>query len=300
MKLQKIFLVAFFLCFIITIPVNAATLNQKLKGRILLQVESRGEAWYINPDDLQSYYMANGDDAFNLMRRFGLGITNKDFDLMKNKFPSKYAGKIFLKVQDSGKAYYINPVDLKPYFLGSANDAYEIMKRLGLGITNKNLEIIKNGNAVNKDESINSACSIKGNINYNTGEKIYHLLNCDYYDDTIIDERYGEKWFCSEQEAINSGWRKASNCSSEDFSEEFVLEQLKNNRIHFILNTKWSQLNNREKSIFMALNNGMNIDEAREELKNNLRSPYADLLNLNTYSSPGSNLKKIEEALYGK
>jgi len=144
MKLQKIFLVAFFFCFIAIMPVNATTLNQKLKGRILLQVESHGEAWYINPDDLQPYYMANGDDAFNLMRRFGLGITNKDFDLMKNKFPSKYAGKIFLKVQDSGKAYYVNPVDLKPYFLGSGSDAYNLMRKLGLGIKNSDFYSLSN------------------------------------------------------------------------------------------------------------------------------------------------------------
>ncbi len=55
-------------------------------------------------------------------------------------------------------------------------------------------------------------CLIKGNINYNTGEKIYHLPECEYYDATIIDERYGERWFCAEREAINAGWRKAYTC----------------------------------------------------------------------------------------
>lgn len=55
-------------------------------------------------------------------------------------------------------------------------------------------------------------CLIKGNIGYNTGEKIYHLPGCEYYDATTIDERYGEKWFCTEKEAINAGWRKAYTC----------------------------------------------------------------------------------------
>lgn len=55
-------------------------------------------------------------------------------------------------------------------------------------------------------------CWIKGNISYNTGEKIYHLPGCEYYDATTIDERYGEKWFCTEKEAINAGWRKAYTC----------------------------------------------------------------------------------------
>jgi len=56
-----------------------------------------------------------------------------------------------------------------------------------------------------------TACKIKGNIGA-TGEKIYHLFGCGSYDKTKIDESRGEKWFCSEDEAVNSGWRKAKNC----------------------------------------------------------------------------------------
>jgi len=52
-------------------------------------------------------------------------------------------------------------------------------------------------------------CNIKGNISYNTGEKIYHVPGQKYYDATSIDTAYGEKIFCSEQEAINAGWRKS-------------------------------------------------------------------------------------------
>ncbi len=53
-------------------------LGQTLKGKILLQVESRGEAWYINPDDGKRYYMKNGDSAYQIMRFLSLGITNND------------------------------------------------------------------------------------------------------------------------------------------------------------------------------------------------------------------------------
>jgi hypothetical protein len=52
----------------------------KLKGKILLQVHSRGEAWYINPQDGKRYYMKDGDSAFNIMRFLSLGITNDDLD----------------------------------------------------------------------------------------------------------------------------------------------------------------------------------------------------------------------------
>ncbi len=55
------------------------------------------------------------------------------------------------------------------------------------------------------------ACVIKGNINVKK-EKIYHVPGCGSYDKTVIDEGGGERWFCSEQNAQDAGWRKALNC----------------------------------------------------------------------------------------
>ena len=49
-----------------------------LKGKILLQVESRGEAWYIHPEDGKRYYMKDGKLAYQIMRYLSLGITNED------------------------------------------------------------------------------------------------------------------------------------------------------------------------------------------------------------------------------
>lgn len=53
-------------------------LSSKLSGRILLQVESNGQAWYINPSDSKKYYLGRPADAFGLMRNLGIGIINKD------------------------------------------------------------------------------------------------------------------------------------------------------------------------------------------------------------------------------
>jgi hypothetical protein len=52
-------------------------------------------------------------------------------------------------------------------------------------------------------------CDIKGNIGFETGAKIYHLPGQDYYSSTSIDSAYGERWFCTEAEAIANGWRKS-------------------------------------------------------------------------------------------
>jgi len=50
---------------------------------------------------------------------------------------------------------------------------------------------------------------IKGNISLRTGEKIYHVPGGEYYDQTVIDEVKGERWFCTEAEAVVAGWRKS-------------------------------------------------------------------------------------------
>lgn len=50
---------------------------------------------------------------------------------------------------------------------------------------------------------------IKGNISTNTGERIYHVPGQQYYDETVINEAKGERWFCTEAQAVAAGWRKA-------------------------------------------------------------------------------------------
>jgi len=50
---------------------------------------------------------------------------------------------------------------------------------------------------------------IKGNISQSTGEKIYHVPGGEFYDKTVVDEAAGERWFCTEQEAVAAGWRRS-------------------------------------------------------------------------------------------
>lgn len=51
-------------------------------------------------------------------------------------------------------------------------------------------------------------CVIKGNIN-REGARIYHLPPQYFYRRIKIDERKGERWFCTEQEALEAGWRRS-------------------------------------------------------------------------------------------
>jgi len=52
-------------------------------------------------------------------------------------------------------------------------------------------------------------CNIKGNISVNSKEKIYHMVGQQNYEQTVISPEYGERWFCTEEEAVANGWRKA-------------------------------------------------------------------------------------------
>ena len=57
---------------------NSFSSNQK--GKIFLQVENNGEAWYVNPEDGKRYFLGRPADAFQVMRNLGLGISNDDFE----------------------------------------------------------------------------------------------------------------------------------------------------------------------------------------------------------------------------
>lgn len=54
-----------------------------------------------------------------------------------------------------------------------------------------------------------AGCNIKGNISINSGERIYHVPGQRDYAETIIRSEYGERFFCSEQEARAAGWRRS-------------------------------------------------------------------------------------------
>lgn len=53
-------------------------------------------------------------------------------------------------------------------------------------------------------------CVIKGNMR--DGAKTYHLPSCDNYSQVIVDEAFGDQWFCAETDAIAAGFVRATGC----------------------------------------------------------------------------------------
>jgi len=179
----------------VLIAKNIALYN-KLKGDIILKVQSHGEAYYVDPKTKNLYFLGRPDDAYAIIRQLGQGITNSDLakipigfsnlsgqdsdndglpdtfeqaigtdkdkadtdgdghndkeELMSGysptasgksltydkRFTTGLLGRIFLQVQSHGEAWYLNPKDGKRYFLARPADAFNIMRQLGLGISN--------------------------------------------------------------------------------------------------------------------------------------------------------------------
>lgn len=63
-----------------------------------------------------------------------------------------------------------------------------------------------------QEEPEDPKCIIKGNIRRENNKKYYFFPGCSEYQRTIIEKDIGESWFCTEKEAREAGFVKASNC----------------------------------------------------------------------------------------
>ncbi|HLD61792.1 MAG TPA: phosphodiester glycosidase family protein [Patescibacteria group bacterium] len=158
----------------------------RMKGKILLQTESKGEAWYIHPKELKRYYLGRPKDAFSVMRSKGYGITNANLAKIPSNTDSfegdlnlrqKMSGKILLQVEQNGEAWYVNPKNLKRYFLGRPADAFKVMQNLGSGITNDNLSKIPS--ASNGFATTNGVTYMKKTVRTSRGDFAIDLLIAD-------------------------------------------------------------------------------------------------------------------------
>ncbi len=129
-------------------PILAVSPKTNTVGRILLQVEKNGEAWYVYPKSNFRYFLGRPADAFSVMRKLGLGAKH-DFITKSETFSASLSGLILLDVENHGEAYYINPIDLKKHYLGRPSDAFALMRELGLGISNIDIEKIPVGDINN-------------------------------------------------------------------------------------------------------------------------------------------------------
>lgn len=130
------------------------TLMRRLAGRILLQAERQGQAWWVHPATLERYYLRDGRVAYQIMRFLSLGITNADLARIPRAgvdetgdagLVKKLSGQMLLATEDLGKVWYLNPADGRRYYLRDGDAAYWMMRYRSLGITNANIDKIPIG-----------------------------------------------------------------------------------------------------------------------------------------------------------
>jgi hypothetical protein len=163
-----LFISLFFFGFASVVSASAQSLSQRLSGKILLQVENHGEAWYVDPINHTKYYLGKPDDMLSVMRERGIGISNVDLQKIPvgningtalqesisqvdYAFAAKNKGKIFLQVEAHGEAWYLNPGDNKRYYLGNPISALVLVRHFGLGIKNADLETIESAPQISSE-----------------------------------------------------------------------------------------------------------------------------------------------------
>lgn len=106
--------------------------------------------------------------------------------IANNDLYNKLKGKILLKVEDNGRAYYVSPTKKEMYYLGRPADAFRIMREQGIGITNNDLnKILVSGQKADKNIVPSFAKNHSGKIFLqvqNNGEA--------WYIDTVNNNRH--------------------------------------------------------------------------------------------------------------
>ncbi len=98
------------------------------------------EDGYKDPDEIINNYNPNGQ-----------GNLPVDKQLAAN-----HAGNILIQAEKNGEAWYVNPENNKRYFLGRPADAFDIMRKLGLGVSNQNLSRIPEHKNTNQKNIVTS------------------------------------------------------------------------------------------------------------------------------------------------
>lgn len=111
---------------------------------------------------------------------------SENIEIKNDQMYQKLKGKIILKTEDDGRAYYISPDKQEMYYLGRPADAFRVMREQGIGITNNDLnKILISGEKNNKDIILSFAKNNSGKIfiqTQNNGEA--------WYVDTLNNSRH--------------------------------------------------------------------------------------------------------------
>jgi hypothetical protein len=106
--------VAVIFAFTLCVPITQAAIADRVAGKILINVEDEGRAWYVHPQTHKRFYLGDPANAFEVIRTQGIGITHEDLD----RIPIAYVSNNDHPDHDRDGvddrfevAYYLNPND---------------------------------------------------------------------------------------------------------------------------------------------------------------------------------------------
>lgn len=152
-------------------------LAKRLAGKIVLQVEKNGEAWYIYPKDLKKYYLGRPDDAWRIMRELCLGITRENL----------------AKIHKPGLEETINLYSKYEHKnITIASDSFSV-DVITIDLTNPNLKIITDAAephpspSLSKESGTHGAASLAKFVLENNG---FAGINGTYFDTSASKKNY--------------------------------------------------------------------------------------------------------------
>jgi hypothetical protein len=103
------------------------------QGRIFLQVENKGEAWYVNPVDDLRYFLGRPEDAFRIMKHLSLGITAEDLEkIPTGDIKEQWPEEVISRAQETSCP--------PGCFDSQGQDAEEVIKKAAQAIRNGEAE----------------------------------------------------------------------------------------------------------------------------------------------------------------
>ncbi len=117
------------------------------------------------------------------------------------------SGSVAKQQLRNGMALMLNNSDTK---MDNLNEALAEAKENKRGVFSSKCTQVTNPNS--------TKCIIKGNNRRGAGSKpTYHFPGCGEYNLTIIQLYDGDRWFCTENEALKAGYVKGSDCFEKTF-----------------------------------------------------------------------------------
>ncbi len=171
---------------------------------ILLENDVRVRLRHVDAPELK---YCGGNQAKDLLTRLIKGkkvtVQEQIIDNYGRPMALIYTGNtlVNLKMLESGWVRYHSDSTTKVAIL---KDTANLAREKSLGIFSPL--------CYQKENPDNPNCSIKGNLDKNSGAKRYYLPGCAQYEFTIVEKDIGEDWFCTEEEASNAGFTKAETC----------------------------------------------------------------------------------------